>query len=477
MTHNSVRVRFAPAPTGFMHLGNVRTALLNYLFSKKYHGQFVIRLEDTDADRNFDPNGKQIIKDLAWLGLEFQEGPDKGGPYAPYQQSLRTDLYQEKLEYLQQHGHIYHCFCTEADLQKKRERAVALKIAPRYDRTCLKLSPEEVQKNIAEGKPFLFRFKVPNETSIYVKELARGLMTFESQNFSDFPLTRSDCSFTFIFANMVDDMMMNITHVLRGEDHLSNTANQVMMYMAFGHEAPTFWHLPIICNVDGKKLSKRDFGFALKDLVEAGYLPEAINNYLAIIGGSFAQEIMSIDELVTTLDFESIKTTGAIKYDVDKLRWINQKWIQRTETKELTALLKPILEAHYPKATNLSDAILLQLIEGVKAELTLLVDVIPALNFYFEEPILTKNVICEHIPSDQETRVISLIQQALPMIANAEEFMNAIKSGAKQNGIALKVMFTVLRFLLTGTNKGPSIVDIINLLGTEVSKKRIEAIF
>lgn len=217
MNTNSVpiRVRFAPSPTGLMHLGNVRTALMNYLFAKQKKGTFIIRIEDTDTQRNFDPEAKQILANLFWLGLSYQEGPLEGGPYAPYFQAQRTTTYTHYLNILEQKGYIYRCFCTTEELEKKRQRQIALKMPPRYDRTCLAYSQEEVDRRLRNTTPFIWRVKLDPETSITIHDLAHGSITFDFKNFSDFPITRTDGTFTFIFANFVDDMVMGITHVIR----------------------------------------------------------------------------------------------------------------------------------------------------------------------------------------------------------------------------------------------------------------------
>ena len=334
--HNSiVRVRFAPAPTGMMHLGNIRSALINALYAKRYNGTFVLRIEDTDTDRNYDPNAVEITCDLEWLGLTFNEGPGKGGPHAPYFQSQRTALYQEKLQLLINSGHVYRCFCSEEELEQRRERQRALKLPPRYDRTCLGLDAATIEKYLAENIPFIWRFKLDHDQSITITDLAHKEVTFELKHFSDFPLTRQDGSVTFMFANCVDDIDMEITHVFRGEEHLSNTAGQAALYGAFQKPLPTYWHLPLLCNANGKKLSKRDFGFSLRDLKNEGFTPEAILNYLAIIGGSYQEEIMSFDELANTIDLAHPAKTGSITYDVEKFRWVNRKWIERYTPEEL----------------------------------------------------------------------------------------------------------------------------------------------
>ena len=305
MTTNHVRVRFAPSPTGFMHLGNVRASLLNYLFAAHHQGTFILRIEDTDAQRNIKEGKDKIIEDLAWLKLTYTEGPGVGGNFGPYCQSERSHLYQEHLNKLIELKRVYRCFCTVQELENKRQRQIALKKPPRYDKTCLKLSEQQINEKSAAQVPFIWRFSIDETKQITIQDLAHGAINFDMKNFSDFALSREDGSFTFLFANFVDDMLMQITHVIRGEDHLSNTANQAMLFDAFSCKLPFFWHLPIMCSKDGKKLSKRDFGFSLDDLKNAGFLPEAIANYLALTGNSFAEEVQDLHELAKNYNFES----------------------------------------------------------------------------------------------------------------------------------------------------------------------------
>src|SRR5581483_5841986 len=240
-----VRVRFAPSPTGMMHLGNVRTALINFLFAHQKNGTFILRIEDTDAQRMLDPNAQQILADLEWLGLHYDEGPLTQGPYAPYFQSQRSSVYEETRALFESKNLIYRCFCTEQELAKKRDRQIALKLPPRYDRTCAHLSADQIKENIDANMPFIWRFKLNHERSITITDLAHGTITFDLSHFSDFPISRQDGSFTFMFANFVDDYLMKITHIFRGEDHLSNTANQAAMFDALNIPLPIYWHMPI----------------------------------------------------------------------------------------------------------------------------------------------------------------------------------------------------------------------------------------
>ncbi len=475
MNMKPARVRFAPSPTGLMHLGNVRTALLNYLFAHKKRGTFILRIEDTDPSRNFDPGATKIIDDMSWLNLTYDEGPLKGGPYQPYFQSERASIYQKMLNKLREKDHVYRCFCSPQELEKKRTQQLALKRPPRYDKTCRNLPESEIQENLAKGIPFVWRMKIASQGSITIHDLARGNITFHLENFSDFPLTRQDGSFTFIFANAVDDALMAITHVLRGEDHLSNTANQAILYHAFGIELPIFWHLPILCNTEGKKLSKRDFGFSLQDLRNAGFLPEALTNYLAIIGGgSFENEIMSLDELITALDFNHIHSTGNVRYDIEKLRWVNHKWIDKYAPERLTEYARPFIEEVYPQARQLSNEKLTSLVQTVKTDLTTLKDAPSALAFYFNAPKLTKEKVSELVKIEQHQLIKSIIESNLSNINNPQAFIEQVKQQAKQYNVPLKTIFSAIRLALTGAIKGPSIHDLFNMLDPKSIMMRLE---
>jgi nondiscriminating glutamyl-tRNA synthetase len=476
MKSSSIRVRFAPAPTGMMHLGNVRTALMNYLFAKQKGGTFILRIEDTDTQRNYDPEAKEIIADLLWLGLAYDEGPLKGGPCEPYFQSLRDYLYKEKLAELFNSGHVYRCFCTTEELDKKRQRQIALKMPPRYDRTCLKLSEHEINQKLETKIPFVWRFKAPDEGTIEIKDLSHGSIKFDLKNFTDFPLTRQDETFTFLFANFVDDMVMHMSHVIRGEDHLSNTANQAMMYHAFNIPLPVFWHLPILCNIEGKKLSKRDFGFSLRDLKDAGFLPEALCNYLAIIGGSFKDEIMSLDQLKDTFNFNDMHSTGHIKYDVEKLKWINRKWIGHYDNSKLAELCLPYLLPIYPEAKSIDQKKLADLIGHVKTDLNTLKDITDALHFYFAAPKVTHEDIKGVISPENILIISNIVANSIEHIYEPAQFTQLLKTASKTHNISLKETFTFMRMALMGSSKGPGIDQLFEMLGAKEVEIRLKKI-
>ena len=340
-------------------------------------------------------------------------------------------------------------------------------------RTCLKLSPEELALKEKNSVPFVWRFAINAQGSVTIQDLAKGSMTFELQHFSDFPLTRQDGTFTFIFANAVDDMVMNMTHILRGEDHLSNTASQAVLYQGLDYEFPVFWHLPILCNTDGKKLSKRDFGFSLEDLQKAGYIPEAITNYLALIGGgSFSDEIMSMEQLINLMPFDNIHSTGSIKYDVEKLTWVNHKWLERLDPKKLYEYAKPFLERAYPQAKSMPEAEVSHLLQIVKTEMKTLADIEIAARFFFEAPVVVDAELHGAV-GPLCTSIVQLVNQHLDVLDKPEQFVQIVKAQAAELKIGTKPLFTYLRLKLTGTTRGPQLHDIIHLIGTQEARKRL----
>ncbi|MCK4650568.1 glutamate--tRNA ligase [Candidatus Babeliales bacterium] len=472
-----VRVRFAPSPTGFLHLGNIRAALINYLFAHQKNGKFILRIEDTDKSRNLDEAAFEILQDLKWLGLKYDEGPILGGKYGPYYQSQRTEIYQKHLNDLILNQKIYRCFCSMERLDQMRQEQMAQGKPPRYDRKCLNLSNDNIKQKLVDKEPFIWRFKLDPEQFYEIEDMARGKIKFEMRNFSDFALTRQDGSFTFLFTNFVDDWLMNITHVIRGEDHLSNTALQAAMFDDLAVTLPKFWHLPMICNKEGKKLSKRDFGFSLKDLKKEGFLPESICNYLGIIGVSFEQEIASLEDLSKKFDFENISSTGPIRFDIEKLTWINHKWIQKGSLEKLANEVKPFLYEKISQSKNLDDEKLKFFLSKLRSDMKTLKDVSSVLNFYFEDPKVEKNKIENQIGKQNSEIILDLIYKHLNYADKTELFLNTIKFEGKEKGLKIKEIFGTIRYLLTGKFEGPSIHDIFQILEDEKIKKRLARVF
>lgn len=471
-----VRVRFAPSPTGFMHLGNVRAALMNYIFAAQKKGVFILRIEDTDEQRNIENGVEKIISDLAWLGLNYQEGPTIGGFYGPYKQSERKAFYKKHLDQLIAEKKCYRCFCTVEDLEKKRQKQIALKKPPRYDRACASLTDAQINEHLATQKTFVWRFKLTDADIISVHDLALGTTNFDMSHFADFTLTREDGSFTFLFANCIDDILMKISHVIRGEDHRSNTALQAALFKAFNAQIPTFWHLPIICSADGKKLSKRDFGFSLDDLRKAGFLPQAICNYLGTTGASFKEEILTLQELARDFKFDAVHASAGIHYSLEKLTWVNHKWINKLYSVQLVDYVKPFLHEAIPVSKKATDEKISDLVSKVKDSLKTLNDITVVGAFYFNAPIFDRAALDAQVGAKEAQTVLELIRKHSSQIGKTEEFLNHIKNDAKDAGVGMKPVFQTLRYLITGAFEGMNLNELCELFDNSELKRRLSAL-
>jgi len=456
MHKNQERVRFAPSPTGWLHLGSVRAALFNKLYALKTNGTFILRVEDTDQSRDVDPGAVKIQEDLQWLGISFDEGP--------YFQSQRTALYQKYLDQLIANNQVYRCFDTPEELETRRQIQIARGLPPKYDRACLKLSQEEVAQKLAQNTPFIWRLRLP-ETTISFLEVTRGEMSFDLTHFSDFALTRQDGSFTFLFANFVDDLEMGITMVIRGEDHLSNSASQVALYKAFNKPCPRFFHLPLVCSVEGKKLSKRDFGFSLNDLKEAGYLPQAICNYVALLGHSFEEEILSLEELARAIPFDTNSPKSSVRYDADKLLWINHKWIQRLLPEDFVAYTLPFLTTAYPKIID--NQHLRLLIEKIRPNMQTLKDAQALLRFFYHAPqTFSQELVAKH-----NFPALATALETLASVSDEDAFFATTKTSCSKE--LKKDLFALIRVALTAQDEGIGIKDLVEMLSLEEAKKRL----
>ena len=345
------RVRFAPSPTGFVHIGSLRTALYDYLYAKKDNGHYILRIEDTDRSRFVEGALENLIKSLEWAGVTHDEGVfiENGeivqkGEYGPYIQSERLDLYKKYIDELLEKGLAYRCFCSKERLDKVREEQKSKGQTPMYDKHCRGLSDKEIEKNLKEGKDYVIRLKIPEDEDIEFNDLIRGKISINSKEIDDQVLIKSDGFPTYHFAVVVDDHLMKISHVIRGEEWLTSTPKQVILFNYFDWEAPEFVHLPTVLNKDKKKLSKRQGDVSVTDFKEKGYLPEALVNYLALVGWSPKgnEEIFSMEELINEFSFENVSKTGGV-FDVEKLNWINSQYIKKYDNEKLFKLIKPFL--------------------------------------------------------------------------------------------------------------------------------------
>jgi glutamyl-tRNA synthetase len=453
-----VRVRIAPSPTGFAHLGTASTALYNVLFARASGGTFVLRIDDTDVERNRPEYEALIYESLHWLGLDWDEGPDKGGPDGPYRQSERLDLYKEHAARLLTEGKAYRCFCTPEELDAERKQAQAEKRAYKYSRRCLTNPPEGRSE-------FTVRFKVPGG-EVKFKDMIRGEMSFDADLIGDFIIVKSDGFPTYNFASPVDDAAMKITHVIRGEEHLSNTPYQLMLVDALAYPRPVAYaHMPLILAKDGSKMSKRkhpEMNLALYR--EQGYLPEALVNYLALLGWNpgTSQEIFTFDELVDAFSFDRVQHAGA-RFDWDKLNWINGEYIRRLDDEELARRLRTFL----PK---LEEATIRRAVPALKTRMTKLADAADLLEYLWTDP-----------PAPTlDAEAVDFIRAAIAALKDVQwepaaihETLMAVvdAAGAKPNKV-----FMPIRLAVTGKKISPPIDHTLALLPKDVAISRLQRV-
>ena len=462
---NLFKTRFAPSPSGYMHIGNIRSALFSYLCAKENDGFLILRIEDTDITRTSEVFLNSIYFYLNWLSLNPDEGPQQGGSSAPYIQSERSNIYKVYLEKFITLGFAYRCFKTVEELNEIREKQKLLGLPPRYERNSCLMNEEKEKELLNNNIPFVWRFKLPSGFTNVIDKV-RNKIEYDLSNFADFPLTRQDATFTFLFANFVDDVEMNIQYVVRGEEHTSNTALQSAMYDILKIEKPIFYHLPLICDINGKKLSKRDFGFSLQDLINENYLPEAIINYLILIGSSFEQEIFSLEEAINLKLFSKTKSTGAICYDIKKLQWINKQWIKRISLNDFMNRISRIEE-------NLSED--MNLIESIKNESNSLNDAIKYLNYFSNNYLLEIKYNDEFCKEDYKiifaNEFLKLITKLNNENKNKEELFLSIKefikSFSKSNNIEEKKLMKLIRYILTLNEEGLGISVLLKYLSND----------
>ena len=464
MTSN-IRVRFAPSPTGHLHVGNVRTAIFNWLFARKVGGPFIIRIEDTDIVRSEERFEGLIYEDLRWLGLQWEEAPDVGGPHGPYRQSDRLSLYREKALQLVQSRRAYHCFCSEAELERQAESAKQAGIPWKYPGTCQSLADEEVRQRLDRGDASVIRLKV-REGQIRFQDVVHGDMEFSSDVISDPILIRSNGLPTYNYAVVVDDALMQITHVIRGDDHLSNTPKQVLIYEAFGWPLPAFAHLSTILGSDHTRLSKRHGATSVKNLQDMGLLPEALVNYLALLGWAPREgqsEILPLEELIQSFELERVSKSAAV-FDLNKLYWINRHYLKECDRSRLLKLTIPFLQ----QAGLLSDVdgairewagqVIDSLLPGVDH-----LSQIPAkaaFIFDFNPAEALKTEAVQHVLSEAKAAdVIRVLAEELAKPGREiprdwKEIVAAVKVQTGQKG---KQLFHPIRVVLTGSDSGPQL--------------------
>jgi glutamyl-tRNA synthetase len=478
--HNSeapVRVRIAPSPTGDPHVGTAYIGLTNFIYARQRGGKFVLRIEDTDRARFVATSEQEIFNSLHWLGLTWDEGPDVGGPFGPYRQSERTEIYREHVELLLANGTAYRCFCTAEELETVRKQQIAAKLPPRYPGTCRHLSTETARANLAAGKPFVVRMSVPPHagdatSSTTFRDELRGDITFEHSNVDDQVLLKSDGFPTYHLANVVDDHLMQITDVIRAEEWISSTPKHVLLYRAFGWQQPRFWHMPLLRNLDKSKISKRKNPVSLIYYRQAGFLPEAVINFLGLMGGGMPEgtgpiaEKFSLTEMVERFDVKNIRLGGPV-FDLTKLKWLNGEYIRAMSPENFYIALR---------STILSDAYLSQIASLVQTRVETLGEFGNLTHFFFADDTLpTPEVFVPKKRTPEET--VAFAAEQLTVLESAEWTKEALEAALKKLGEekqwAVKENFMLLRAIITGSTMSPPLLESMVVFGKSRSLDRV----
>jgi glutamyl-tRNA synthetase len=476
-----VRVRFAPSPTGYLHVGGARTALFNWLYARRHGGTFVLRIEDTDAERSSWDMVSGIVDGLRWLGLDWDEGPDVGGPHEPYFQSARLDTYRAMAQRLVEGGRAYYCYCSTETLQAKRRAAEAAGGGWRYDRACRTLPSGEIARLEAAGAPRAVRFFTPEGRTAF-DDLVHGTIAFENANIEDFVILRSDNQPTYHLSVVVDDIDMEITHVVRGDDHISNTPKQLLLYEAFGRPVPAFAHVPLILGPDKKRLSKRHGATSVTEYRAAGYLPEAMVNFLALLGWSPGddRELFTRDELIRSFDLRGISGGNAV-FNPEKLDWMNQQHIMRTSLDALADALEPVLRAEGLWSDDYKGsrrAWFLDVIELYRPRIKRL------LSFPEEaQPFLVDDVVMDeasarkHLSGEQARSQLGAFRDAVERTASFDRgtLETELRSIAERAGSKPGPLIHATRVAVTGRSVSPGLFEVLELLGRERAVARIDA--
>jgi glutamyl-tRNA synthetase len=469
----TVRTRFAPSPTGRLHLGNVRAAAFNWLLARQKGGAFILRIEDTDVSRNVEGGEASIIEDLRWLGLDWDEGPDIGGPHGPYRQSERDASYGRAVERLASSGAAYACFCTEQELEGEAEEFREGRSALRYSGRCRALSPEERARRVAAGEPHVIRFAVPaGSSAVEIQDEIFGRISFPTSDIDDFVLRRSDGRVTYNFAVVADDIEMEVSHVVRGVGHLSNTPKQALLFDAFGVLRPVFGHLPTVLGPDGKKLSKRLGATAVAELRAHGYPPDAVLNYLSLLGWSHPQEkeVLTRRELIESIGLDRVGKSDT-QLDLEKLRWVSAQHLAVEPLTELTAHVRPYVDlGRFPGAKVNLEAV----VDTLRTRLSTYADINAHLGLLFP-PEVEAAERRRGLGADPEVRrVLEAVRARLDADASweASALDQAVRAAGAEVGVKGAGLFHPVRVLLIGSEKGPDLGKILAAIGQAEALRR-----
>ncbi|WP_160725592.1 glutamate--tRNA ligase [Bacillus sp. USDA818B3_A] len=481
---NQVRVRYAPSPTGHLHIGNARTALFNYLFARNKGGKFIIRIEDTDKKRNIAGGEESQLKYLKWLGMDWDESVDVGGEYGPYRQSERNHIYETYYKQLLETGHAYKCYCTEEELEAEREAQTERGETPHYSGKCRHLTEEQRRQFEAEGREPSIRIAVPEGKTYTFDDMVKGNVSFESEGMGDWVMVKKDGTPTYNFAVAIDDHLMEISHVLRGDDHISNTPKQLMVYEALGWEPPVFGHMTLIVNESRKKLSKRDESIIqfIEQYEELGYLPEALFNFITLLGWSPAgeEELFSKEEFIELFDADRLSKSPAL-FDQQKLTWMNNQYMKKIEVDRLLELALP----HLIKVGRLSERLTDEEHEWARGLVALLqekmsfgAEIVELSDMFFQDDAVYEEDTKEILAGETVPEVLKAFSHELDQLEafRADGIKAAMKAVQKSTGQKGKNLFMPIRAAVTGQTHGPDLPQAIELLGKAKVQNRINKI-
>ncbi|NHQ59313.1 glutamate--tRNA ligase [Chlorobium sp. BLA1] len=491
MVGKRVRTRFAPSPTGYLHVGGLRTALYNYLFAKKMDGDFIIRIEDTDQTRKVEGAEKNLIRMLEWAGIIADESPERGGNYGPYVQSERLDIYKRYCDQLLEDNHAYYCFATSEELEENRQLQLKQGLQPKYNRKWLpeelggSVPASEIRKKLDAGDPYVIRMKVPDYVSVWFEDIIRGPIEFDSATIDDQVLMKSDGFPTYHFASVIDDHLMEFTHIIRGEEWLPSMPKHLLLYEFFGWEPPKVAHLPLLLNPDRSKLSKRQGDVAVEDYVRKGYSSDAIINFVAMLGWNEGegseQEVYSMQDLIEKFSLERVGKAGAV-FNVDKLNWLEKQYIKQRPAEKILGVIKPILEAELEQKVSLmplevitGDEYLNKVIELMRERVGFEHEFVTFSPYFFFEPdSYDEEAVKKRWTADTN----ELLREFTDMLYALESFSAEnievkLKEFVAPKGLKAAALIHPLRILASGVSFGPSLYHMLEVLGKETVLRRI----
>lgn len=476
---SQVRVRFAPSPTGFLHIGGARTALFNWLFARNKKGIFVLRIEDTDQERSTKESEDVILRAMKWLGMDWDEGPETGGDYGPYRQSERLNIYKEYAQRLLGEGKAYRCFCTQEELDLQRQEAKEKGEFQGYTGKCRDLTEDQIKEYEAQGRKSVLRLRINEDEEIVINDLCRGMINFSSNEFGDFVLVKSDGFPSYNFAVVVDDMLMKISHVIRGDDHITNTPRQVMLYKAFNTKVPEFAHIPMILGNDGSRLSKRHGATSVEEYRDQGYMKDATVNYLSLLGWSPKndQEIIEVDETIKRFSLEDVSRSPAV-FDNTKLKWMNGQYIRNCEMDTLIKEVSPFIDKEKYEIEN--KEWLAKALKIAREHMTLLTDINEQLTYFFDKT-LDKTLNEEILKIFEKESAFIVVDEYIKRLEDLEAdkfYYEPLRDNLKvimnEHNIKGKDLFMPLRVALTYSTSGPGVYPMLQVLGKEHSIDRMK---